>query len=69
MIALIALIALAVVAGILVGVVALFIAIARAVVCMFRPGRMPEPGTNGRLHLSTIEDLEFQRIVEREWKP
>lgn len=69
MVALIALLALAVLASILVGVVALVIAIARAIVRIFRPSRMPKSGPNGRLTLSTMEDQEFQRIVKREWSP
>ena len=67
MVAFIALLALLVPVGVIVGVIALTVGVVKAIV---RPSRRSETTTQspmGETDLTSLEDQEFHRIVAHEW--
>ena len=69
MVAFIALLALLIPVGVIVGVTALTVGVVKAIV---RPSRRSETTTHipvGETVLTSLEDQEFHRIVAHEWPP
>ena len=69
MVAFIALLALLIPVGVIVGVTALTVGVVKAIV---RPSRRSQTTTHspmGETDLTSLEDQEFHRIVAHEWPP
>ena len=69
MVAFIALLALLIPLGVIVGVAALTVGIVKAIVRSSRRSETTTQSPVGETDLTSLEDQEFQRIVAHEWPP
>ena len=69
MVAFIALLALLIPVGVIVGVIALTVGVMKAIVRVSRRSETTTQSPMGDTDLTSLEDQEFHRIVAHEWPP